>query len=59
MSQDDRKLPNDVEQLQAVIAARDETIVAHTETISQHETVIAAQHETIEKQLKKLAGLQQ
>ncbi len=66
MSQDDRKLPNDVEQLKAMIAAhgvalaaRDATIVAHTETIAQHATVIAAQHETIEKQLQKLDGLQQ
>ena len=45
-------LPDDVEQLKAMIAERDETI-------EQHETVIASQHETIEKQLTKLAGLEQ
>ena len=73
MSQDDHNLPNDVEQLQAMIAEQSsalaerdativehrETIVAHSETIAQHETVIAAQQETIEKQLQKLDGLQQ
>ena len=66
MSQDDRKLPTDVEQLQAMIAEhgvalaeRDATIVDRDETIAQHETVIAAQHETIAQQSKKLDGLQQ
>jgi hypothetical protein len=32
-------------------------IAEHEAEITQHETVIAAQHETIEKQLRKLAGL--
>ena len=52
MSQDDLQLPDDVEQLKALIAERDDEI-------AQHETVIATQHETIEKQLRKLEGLHQ
>ena len=73
LSQDDRKLPNDVEQLKAMIAEhgvalaeRDAAIIEQTaaivdrdETIAQHETVIAAQHETIAQQSKKLDGLPQ
>jgi len=66
MSQDDLHLPDDVEQLKAMIAGRDEAIAGQAvaiaerdEAISQHETVIAAQHETIEQQLRKLEGLHQ
>ena len=57
MSQDDHNLPNDVEQLQAMIAERDDahtvalverdaTIVEHRETIVAHSETIA-QHETV------------
>lgn len=52
MSQEDLYLPDDVQQLKALIAERDDEI-------AQHETVIATQHETIEKQLRKLEGLHQ
>ena len=66
MSQDDLQLPDDVEQLKAMIAGqaiaiaeRDASLAEHEAEITQHETVIAAQHETIEKQLRKLEGLHQ
>jgi transposase len=52
MSQDDLHLPNDVQQLKAIIAER-ETAIA------DHETLISDLHKTIEKQLKKLAGQEQ
>lgn len=71
MSQDDHNLPNDIEQLRAMVAAqsvalaqRDEVITQHSrviaereEKIAQHETIIADLHDTVEKQLKKLDGL--
>ena len=70
MSMDELNLPNDVEQLKAIIAEREsvyittiaeheQIITQYTEKMTQHETVIASQHDTIEKQRKKLAGLQQ
>jgi transposase len=80
MSTDDSHLPNDVEQLKAmiarqsvalaereaviaqrevVIAQHTETIAQHTERIARHEVVIASQHDMIEKQLKKLADIEQ
>ena len=52
MSTDAPNLPDDVEQLKAMIASRDAVI-------SQHEEVIASQHAVIEKQLGKLEALQQ
>jgi hypothetical protein len=73
MSTEGLPLPNDVEQLKAMIAhqaaalaereaailQRDVVIVRHEAAMAQHEVVIASQHETIEKQLKRLADLQQ
>ncbi len=73
MSMDRLALPNDVEQLKAMIARqlialaereqlvvqRDAMIVKHEAKIAQNEVVIESQHETIEKQLKKLAGMEQ
>jgi len=73
MSTHDSFLPNDVEQLKAMIAhqsaalaERERAIVEHLaliaqrdEAIARHEVVIDAQHDTIEKQLKKLEGLHQ
>lgn len=87
MSMDGLNLPNDVEQLkamvarqlmvlaererllvqhQAVIAERDAVIVkheaaivSHEAKIAQNEVVITTQHETIERQLKKMEGLEQ
>jgi transposase len=59
MSTDGLLLPNDVEQLKAMIAQRDAVIVRHEAAIAQHEVVIASQHETIEKQLSKLERLHQ
>ncbi len=59
MSQDDLQLPDDVEQLKAMIAGQAVAIAERDAEITQHETVIAAQHETIEKQLRKLEGLHQ
>lgn len=56
-------LPNDVEQLQALIAVQFKTLaqreaeIAHRDNLLAHrETVIASQHDVIEKQLKKLAA---
>lgn len=73
MSQDDLQLPDDVEQLKAMIAGqaiaiaerddaiaeRESVLAQHAATITQHETVIDSLHETIEKQLRKLEGLHQ
>jgi len=66
MSTEGHPLPNDVEQLKAMIAAqsaalaqREQLLVQQTTVIAQREAVIASQHDTIEKQLKKLAGLEQ
>ena len=70
MSQDDLQLPDDMEQLKAMIAGqavaiaeRDEThriALAERESIlTQHETVIDSLHETIVQQLRKLEGLHQ
>jgi transposase len=52
MNTEGLNLPNDVEQLKAMIAEREQLLV-------QREAVIASQHDTIAKQLKKLAGLEQ
>ena len=66
MSQDDLPLPDDVEQLKAMIAGqavalaeRESVLAQHAATITQHETVIDSLHGTIEKQLRKLEGLHQ
>ena len=67
MSTEGLHLPNDVEQLKAMIAAQAlmltqrDTVIGQREArdLRQHEAVIASQHDTIEKQLKKLAGLEQ
>lgn len=63
MSQDDLNLPNDVEQLKVLIAEREvahNVVIAERDaTIAQRETVIASQHDTIDEQLMKLAGLRQ
>ena len=63
MSQEDLNLPNDIEQLKAMIAEREVVhnvaIAERDATITQREAVIASQHDTIDSQLKKLAGLQQ
>jgi transposase len=66
MSTDAPSLPNDVEQLKAIIAQRealinqrDTVIVRHEAVIAQNKVVIALQHETIEKQLSKLERLHQ
>jgi transposase len=63
MSTKGHPLPNDVEQLQAMIAAQFRTLaqreaeIAHRDSLLAHrETVIASQHDVIEKQLKKLAA---
>lgn len=52
MSMEALNLPNDVEQLKAMIADREQLLV-------QRNAVIASQHDTIEKQLKKLAAQEQ
>ncbi len=73
MSQDDLQLPNDVEQLKAMIAGqavaiaereaslaeRESVLAQHAATIAQHKTTIDSLHETIEQQLRKLEGLHQ
>ena len=66
MSTEELKLPDDVEQLKAMIARqsgtlaeREQVITRHTETIVQRDKVIASQHSTIEQQRKKLEGLHQ
>ena len=59
MSTDGLNLPNDVEQLKAMVAAREQLLVQNQTVLAQRESVIASQHATIEKQLKKLAGLEQ
>lgn len=58
MSTDGLNLPNDVEQLKAMVAERERLLVQRNAVIAQKEVVIASQHETIEKQLKKLAGME-
>jgi transposase len=65
MSTDGLNLPNDVEQLKAlvarqlmVLAEREQLLVQRDTVIGQHEAVIASQHDTIEKQLKKMAGME-
>lgn len=52
MSTEGHSLPNDVEQLKAMIAAQ-------SIALAQRETVIESQHDIIEKQLKKLAAQEQ
>lgn len=73
MSQDDLQLPDDVEQLKAMIAGqastiaerddaiaeRESVLAQHAATITQHETIIDSLHETIDQQLRKLEGLHQ
>src|SRR5947199_3561110 len=66
MSMDGLNLPNDIKQLKAIVAEREQllvqrnaVIVKHEAKIAQNEVVIASQHETIERQLKKLAGMEQ
>ena len=73
MSQDDLQLPDDVEQLKAMIAGqavaiaerdasladRESVLAQHAATITHRETVIDSLHETIEQQLRKLEGLHQ
>ena len=73
MSQDGLPLPDDVEQLKAMIAGqavalaerdasladRESVLAQHAATITQHETMIDSLHGTIEKQLRKLEGLHQ
>lgn len=49
MSTEGHSLPNDIEQLKAMIAAQ-------SIALAQRETVIESQHDIIEKQLKKLAA---
>jgi len=63
MSTEGHSLPNDVEQLKAMIAAqslalaqREQLLVQHQALLVQRETVIESQHEIIEKQIKKLAA---
>ena len=65
MSTDGLNLPNDVEQLKAMVADPEQFLVqiqtvlaARDELLVQRNAVIASQHETIEKQLKKLAGME-
>ena len=55
--------PNEVEQLKTmiafqsvVLAEREQFLVQRDTLIRQHEAVISSQHDTIQKQLKKLAG---
>lgn len=66
MSTEDLKLPNDLDQLKAIIARQSEALAEreavigrHEVVIVQREAVIASQHEVIEKQLKKLERMQQ
>jgi transposase len=66
MNMEGLNLPNDVEQLKAmitrqsvVLANREQFLVQRDTVIRQHEAVIASQHDTIEKQLKKLAAQEQ
>jgi transposase len=73
MSTDDLSLPNDIEQLKAMIAQRDviitekeavitqkEALITQKESvIAQNKVIIDSQHETIEKQLSKLERLHQ
>jgi len=59
MSTEGLHLPNDVEQLQALIAAQLTTLAQRDTVIAQHVAVIESQHEIIEKQLQKLAAQEQ
>lgn len=66
MSTEGHSLPNDVEQLKAMIAAqsialaqREQLLVQHQALLAERETVIESQHDIIEKQLKKLAAQEQ
>ena len=49
MNTDGLSLPDDVEQLKAMIAQRDATIVRHEAMLAQNDAVIASQHEMIEQ----------
>ena len=62
MSTEGHSLPNDVEQLQALIATqfvalaqRDQLLAQREAVISQRDAVIQSQHNLLEKQLQKLA----
>ncbi len=66
MSTDDSSLPNDIEQLKALIAqqwialAEYRALVAQRDVaIARHEVVIDSQHNTIEQQSKKLVAVEQ
>lgn len=66
MSTEGHSLPNDVEQLKAMIAAqsialaqREQLLTERDQLLAQRETVIESQHDIIEKQLKKLAAQEQ
>lgn len=73
MSTEGHSLPNDIEQLKAMIAAQFRTLAAREQLLVQHqamlaerdlllarrEAVIESQHDIIEKQLKKLVAQEQ
>jgi transposase len=59
MSTDGHDLPNDVEQLKALVADQLIVLARREKLLVQRDAVIASQHDTIEMQLKKLAGMEQ
>ena len=59
MSTDAFSLPNDIEQLKAIIAQRESVIAQRESLIAQNEVVITSLHDTIQQQLSKLDRLHQ
>lgn len=59
MSTEDHILPNDVEQLKAMIASQSVALALREQLLAQRDAVIESQHVIIEQQLKKLAAQQQ
>lgn len=59
MSTEGASLPNDVEQLKAIIAAQLTALAQREVAIAKRDAVIESQHDIIEKQLQKLAVQEQ
>lgn len=59
MSTEGHSLPNDVEQLKAMIARQLAALTQRDVVIAQRDAVIESQHDIIEKQLQKLAAQEQ
>ena len=59
MSTEGHSLPNDIDQLKAMIAAQSIALAQRERLLVEREAVIESQHDIIEKQLKKLAAQEQ